>query len=97
MNRLFLSPEGTPLDEAKELTRFLVASGHRVFTLAYHSTSLNPGSNPYVRDDTELQRFLGWLEAYVEFFFGEIGGCPTSPAAVYEEAQISPVTLAQVA
>jgi hypothetical protein len=97
INRVFLSPEGTPLEEAKALTRFLVASGHRVFTLAYHSTSLNPGSNPYVRNEQELQRFLAWLDAYLEFFFGEIGGSPTSPRAVYLEAQSSPVTLAHVA
>jgi hypothetical protein len=97
MNRVFLSPEGTPLEEAKALTRFLVAAGHRVFTLAYHSTSLNPGSNPYVRNNEDLQRFLCWLDAYLNFFFGEIGGCPTSPMAVYQEAQTSPVTLTQVA
>jgi hypothetical protein len=94
INRVFLSPEGTPLDEAKALTRFLVDAGHRVFTLDYHSTSLNPGSNPYVRNDADLRRFLDWLDAYLEFFFDELGGIPTSPAAVFDEARTRPVTLA---
>jgi hypothetical protein len=94
INRVFLSPEGTPLEEAKALTRFLVAAGHRVFTLDYHSTSLNPGSNPYVRNEAELRRFLGWLDAYLDFFFGEIAGTPASPFAIYEDALSKPVTLA---
>jgi Beta-lactamase superfamily domain len=94
INRVFLSPEGTPLDEAKTLTRFLVASGHRVFTLKYHSTSLNPGSNPYIRDAADLRRFLGWIDAYLEFFFGEIGGVPSSATEIFEEARSRPVTLA---
>jgi hypothetical protein len=91
---VFLSPEGTPISEAKALTRFLVAAGHRVFTLGYHSTSLNPGSNPYVRNAADLRRFLGWLDAYLEFFFREIGGTPASPEAIYQEARLRPVTLA---
>jgi hypothetical protein len=94
INRVFLSPEGTPISEAKALTRFLVAAGHRVFTLGYHSTSLNPGSNPYVRNAADLRRFLGWLDAYLEFFFREIGGTPASPEAIYQEARLRPVTLA---
>jgi hypothetical protein len=94
INRVFLSPEGTPLDEAKALTRLLVAAGHRVFTLGYHSTSLNPGSNPYVRDAAELRRFLGWLDAYLDFFFGEIGGAATLPTEIYSSASSAPVTQA---
>ena len=94
INRVFLSPEGTPLEEAKALTRFLVAAGHRVFTLDYHSTSLNPGSNPYVRDEAELRRFLGWLDAYLDFFFSEIGGTPALPTEIYADAYSAPVTQA---
>ncbi len=94
INRVFLSPEGTPLEEAKALTRFLVAAGHRVFTLDYHSTSLNPGSNPYVRNEAELRRFLGWLDAYFEFFFDEIGGAAALPTEIYADAYSAPVTQA---
>ena len=92
INRVFLSPEGTPLEEAKALTRFLVAAGHRVFTLNYHSTSLNPGSNPYVRNEADLRRFLGWLDAYLEFFFNEIGGAAALPTEIYADACPAPVT-----
>jgi hypothetical protein len=93
VNRIFLSPEGTPLDEAKALTRYLIDAGHRIFILNYHSTSLNPGSNPYVRNEAELRGFLGWLDAYLEFFFGAMGGAATVPTEIYADARRAPVTM----
>jgi hypothetical protein len=87
INRVTLTPEGVPLDEAIALTRFLVAGGHRVFTLWYHSTSLTPGSAPYVRSRADLQHFLGWIEAYLEFFVGELGGVPVLPTEIHADAR----------
>jgi hypothetical protein len=87
VNRVALTPEGVPLREAKALTRFLVDSGHRVFILWYHSTSLTPGSAPYVRSRADLENFLRWLEAYLEFFTGELGGIPALPTEVHADAR----------
>jgi hypothetical protein len=84
MNQVNLTPEGVTLTEAKALTRHLLASGDRVFTLAFHSTSLTPGSTPYVRDEAQLTKFYTWLEAYFDFFAGEIGGVFMTPRALYE-------------
>ena len=92
INRIALTPEGVPLKEAKQLTRFLVEGGHRVFALWYHSTSLTPGSAPYVRSAADLQQFLGWLDAYLEFFMGELGGISVLPEEVYSDARRAPVT-----
>jgi len=86
VNRVALTPEGVPLSEAKALTRFLVEGGQRVFTLWYHSTSLTPGSAPYVHSAGDLQQFLGWLRAYLEFFVGELGGVPALPAEIRADA-----------
>jgi len=75
---------GVTLKEAKALTRHLLATGDRVFTLAFHSTSLSPGSTPYVRDEAQLTKFHAWLEAYFAFFSGEIGGVFMTPRALYQ-------------
>lgn len=74
LERIRLSPEGMTLEEAKRLTRHMLAHGHRVFVLTYHSPSLAPGNTPYVRDAAQLERFLGWLDAFYAFFREEAGG-----------------------
>src|SRR5207237_7489776 len=84
--RIHLTPEGTTLKEAKRLTNALAAQGCKVFVLNYHSTSLLPGSNPYVRDDKDLSRFLIWLNDYCEYFFGELRGVAVTPDDLYSEA-----------
>jgi hypothetical protein len=86
VDRVRLTPEGNSLAEAKRLTRAMVRRGQRVFVLSYHSPSLEPGNTPYVRTADDLSRFLRWIEAYLEFFFGEIGGVAATPSFIYEEA-----------
>jgi hypothetical protein len=80
INRVRLTPEGVPLREAKQLTRKLLEHDRqRVFVMSYHSPSLVPGNTPYVRSEKDLQRFLRWIEAYVEYFVTELGGTPITP------------------
>ena len=86
IDRFQLSPEGTQLKNAKRLTRSMLAHGHRLFVVSYHSPSLQPGNTPYVRTEADLHRFLGWLEDYLEFFLGEIGGRVSTPDEVYKLA-----------
>jgi len=74
LERVRLTPEGMKIEEAKRLTRALVARGQRVFVLTYHSPSLAPGNTPYVRNLEDRQRFLAWLDEYYSFFREEIGG-----------------------
>lgn len=88
LDRIRLSPEGNSLEEAKRLTRTLIQrDGRRLFALSYHSPSLEPGNTPYVRSARDLKRFLYWIEAYLEFFFGEIGGIASTPGAICERAR----------
>jgi len=81
-----LTPEGITLDEAKKLVRAMLARGFRVFNLTYHSTSLVPGSTPYVRTREDRDRLLRWLDQFYDFFFGDIGGLPTTAKGVYDLA-----------
>ena len=87
LTRIYITPEGMPIEEAKRITRLLIKDGLRVFTLHYHSPSLDPGNTPYVRSQVDLERFLSWLEIYLDFFIGELGGVPTTPHRIYDWAK----------
>jgi len=88
LERIRLTPEGISLSEAKRLTRTLLRQNNqRVFVLSYHSPSLEAGHTPYVRTKQDLDAFLYWIEAYLEFFFGEIGGSPSTALDIYKIAQ----------
>lgn len=82
LNRVPLTPEGVTLEEARGLTRLLHAGGQRVFQLSFHSTSLVPGETPYTRSERDVVRLLDWLEGYVAFFRGALGGEVVSPLEV---------------
>lgn len=77
-----LTPEGITLDELKKLATTMLASGHRIFCLSYHSPSLLPGNTPYVNDAVELQSFLDRLRLFIDFFIHELGGTGTTPEEV---------------
>jgi hypothetical protein len=72
--RAKLTPEGVSHAEQRRLTERFIKSGHRVFTVSYHSPSLAPGHTPYVRDRSELTAFLDNLDRYFDYFANEVGG-----------------------
>lgn len=82
VERIRLSPEGYTLAEMIRLTRYLIAREVRVLTLSFHSPSVQPGCSPYVRDQDQLQRFLGSLRGYFDFFLGDLKGRPMTPLEV---------------
>jgi hypothetical protein len=82
LERARLSPEGFDAATQCRLLRAMVAQGVRVFTLSYHSPSLQPGHTPYVRDDAGLQRFLDCIATVLDCFQNELGGSFTTLAGV---------------
>ncbi|MBF0335718.1 MAG: polysaccharide deacetylase family protein [Alphaproteobacteria bacterium] len=87
LDRVRLTPEGVSLDEARRLTRWLLARGQQVFVLTYHSPSLEPGHTPYVRSRADLDRFLAWIADYLAFFHDEIGGVAATPGEILRLAR----------
>lgn len=79
LDRLMLSPEGYEPAHHRRLVRTLLARGTRVFTFSFHSPSARPGCTPYVRDASELSRFLDSCRQFLDFFLGELGGVALSP------------------
>ena len=73
------------VEELRRLTNAMMADGHRVFSFTYHSPSLEPGHTPYVRDNAELDRFLGCFGRYFDYFMHELGGRPATPGEIKDK------------
>jgi hypothetical protein len=84
LERLHLSPEGHSFEEMRRLTVALLRRGIRLFSMSFHSPSLEPGHTPYVRNHAELDAFLGRLRRYLEFFLDELGGVSVTPLEIKE-------------
>ena len=91
LNRVTLSPEGSSLAEMIRIVRCQCRDGERVFSLAFHSPSIEPGHTPYVRSQQDLTDFLSKLRQFFDFFFGELCGSPSTPEQVIEAFKLTDV------
>jgi hypothetical protein len=80
LNRVVLTPEGMPLHETLEGLRVLIERGTRLFSIAFHSPSVEPGHTPFVRDSRDLATFYAWLDGVFDFFARE----GVKPATTHE-------------
>ena len=71
--RITLSPEGNDLAAMLRLLRHLRSRGQTVFVLSFHSSSLAPGRNPYVRTQADLDVFYGRLTGVLDAMAGPLG------------------------
>lgn len=85
VSRSRLTPEGVSAEEQCRLIEALAAQGQKLFSLVYHSPSLEPGHTPYVRSDTDLAAFLAGLEQVLLFFRDRVGGSFTTLDGVYRD------------
>ena len=63
LNRVPLTPEGTPLAEALAAVERLLDTDMQVFSISWHSPSVVPGHTPFVRDEADLREFYAWWDA----------------------------------
>ena len=77
-----LTPEGVPVEEQIQLAEEMIAQGCRIFSLTYHSPSLEPGHTPYVRTEADLSLFIGRIERLLDAFFNRLGGEPADPLSL---------------
>ncbi len=82
MERIRLSPEDYSEPEMRRLTHALLDDDVRVFVFSFHSPSVMPGSTPYVRSQSDLDRFLDKCRHYFDFFMRELNGVTMTPLEV---------------
>lgn len=90
LERATLTPEGIGFPTHCRLVDAMIAQGHRVFTMTYHSPSLVPGHTPYVRSDDDLASFLADIRALLAWFLGPRGGRAATPADILALAKSAP-------
>ena len=89
--RITLTPEGVDADAQIRLISAMMKGGARVFTLTYHSPSLEPGHTPYVRDEADLKAFLAAIEKVVSWFAALPDAQFTTLSALRAEARAATV------
>jgi hypothetical protein len=68
LNRVALTPEGMPLAEVLEAVDRLIDDGLQLFSISFHSPSVEPGNTPYVRNQEDLEQFYAWWDGIFELF-----------------------------
>ncbi len=86
LNRVALTPEGMPLAEALAVIRLLLDEGTRLFSLSFHTPSVEIGHTPYVRDATDLKAFWAWWDGVFDLFARE-GVLPARLGEIVAAAQ----------
>ena len=70
LNRRWLSPEHSTVEDMITLANALFKNGHKVLNLSFHSTTLLPGKTPFVRTMQDLSIFLKKIESFIQFAAG---------------------------
>jgi hypothetical protein len=86
LSRVALTPEGMPLADALAALRRLSDAGTRLFSISFHSPSVEPGHTPYVRTRADLDLFYRWWEGVFAWFAKE-GIAPASFDEIMEAAE----------
>jgi hypothetical protein len=84
LERITLSPEEADGAAHVRLLRQMLRSGHRIFTVTYHSTWLALGKTPHIRTEAERRAFLDRLRQIFRHFRDDLGGAFTTPTRVYD-------------
>ena len=62
VERIALTPEGIPAERACKAIDIAVELHLPVLNFSFHSPSLQPGNTPYVRSQSDLDRFYRWWD-----------------------------------
>lgn len=68
LGRVALTPEGMPLADARKLVDRLLEDDLRLFSISFHSPSVEPGNTPYVRNARDLDLFYSWWDGIFDHF-----------------------------
>ncbi|MBN8845205.1 MAG: polysaccharide deacetylase family protein [Sphingomonadales bacterium] len=81
VERIALTPEGIPADRACRAIDIALDQRLPILNFSFHSPSLQPGNTPYVRSDSDLDRFYRWWDAVLDHL-ARRGVVPTDTAGI---------------
>jgi hypothetical protein len=81
LSRVALTPEGIPLADALEAIKVLYDDGLEIFSLSFHTPSVEIGNTPYVRDARDLATFWAWWDGVFNAF-AKLGVTPVSQGEI---------------
>jgi hypothetical protein len=84
LRRVALTPEGVSAADTIAALRRLADEDVRLFSLSFHSPSLEPGHTPFVRTAADLAHFNRWWDTILDYFAAQ----GIAPAGV-EEIQLA--------
>lgn len=67
LQKIWLSPEFNNAREMISLSKILLQKGNNLLNLTFHSTSLSPGKNPFVRSEADLVNFISRIRDYLSW------------------------------
>lgn len=67
LNFRFLSPEFSTGSEMIRLAKNCIRTGHKSLNMSFHSTSLLPGKNPFVKAEHELKELINRIEMFLQY------------------------------
>ncbi len=86
LERIALTPEGTPLPDAIRAVDAALAQGLPLLMLSFHSPSLVPGNTPYVHTQADLDALFDWLRGvYAHLAARKVA--PTTVREIWRAAQ----------
>ena len=68
MERVPLTPEGVPLENALTAIEVMHGEGVEIFSLSFHTPSVAIGHTPYVRNQADLDCFWRWWDGVFDCF-----------------------------
>jgi hypothetical protein len=67
LNRIKLSPENSSCDQMISLTKILFKKDFKIINMTFHSTSLTPGLNCFVKNEKEEEKIINNIEFFLKF------------------------------
>ncbi|HTG37176.1 polysaccharide deacetylase family protein [Sphingomonas sp.] len=90
LDRVSLTPEGVPVEQALQAVDRALADGVRLLNFSFHSPTVQPGMTPYVRDAGDLRRFHAWWDAVLDLL-ARRGVAPVPAAELLATAMRDPL------
>lgn len=83
LRKLYICPENYTLTEMTDCAETYLKKGNNYFNMHFHSSSLLPGSTPYVQSEEDKKEFLDRIKGFILFLRSKCNIVPCTLSDVY--------------